>query len=191
MLTDSCHFIWGILRARLTKARLGTSLTNRKTVSFSTDTKKEKNMKIWILLIFRIAPSIEKYLENLDKRISKIALNAFGVTVNQYDEILALSMKKAKITNLRIMYNRLEDELTGEEYFMLQQYAQGETGDQISKSLDIKLSLTYKRLYKAIKKAELALLRAGFDEQRMEKDYLPFSFVSGAINVLKAKTRMK
>ena len=89
------------------------------------------------------------------------------------------------------MYNRLEDELTGEEYFMLQQYAQGETGDQISKSLDIKLSLTYKRLYKAIKKAELALLRAGFDEQRMEKDYLPFSFVSGAINVLKAKTRMK
>ena len=112
MLTDSCHFIWGILRARLTKARLGTSLTNRKTVSFSTDTKKEKNMKIWILLIFRIAPSIEKYLENLDKRISKIALNAFGVTVNQYDEILALSMKKAKITNLRIMYNRLEDELT-------------------------------------------------------------------------------
>ena len=148
-------------------------------------------MKIWILLIFRIAPLIEKYLENLDKRISKIALNAFGVTVNQYDEILALSMKKAKITNLRIMYNRLEDELTGEEYFMLQQYAQGETGDQISKSLDIKLSLTYKRLYKAIKKAELALLRAGFDEQRMEKDYLPFSFVSGAINVLKAKTRMK
>jgi DNA-binding CsgD family transcriptional regulator len=181
----------GYIKGTINESALGDLAFESETVSFSTDTKKEKNMKIWILLIFRIAPSIEKYLESLDKRIRRIALNAFGVTVNQYDEILALSMKKAKLVNLRIMYNRLEDELTGEEYFMLQQYAQGETGDQISKQLDIKISLTYKKINKALKKAELALKRAGFDEQRMEKDYLSFAFVSGAISALKVRMRVK
>ncbi|MFR1565377.1 MAG: hypothetical protein ACLSUT_02945 [Christensenellales bacterium] len=146
-------------------------------------------MKIWILVIFRLSSVLERQIEALDKKIERIALNPFGVTEKQYAGIIELSDRRIRLLNMRAMYDVLIRSLSGEEIFLIAKYAFGLSAAEIAELIGVKQGAAYKRIIKAVKRAEKLLADAGFDEERMQKEYLEFSAVVAALNALKGKSR--
>lgn len=146
-------------------------------------------MKIWILMIFRLAGELEKQIENLDKRIERVAVNPFGITLKQYEAVLELSDRKSRLVNLKIMYELLLRRLSGDDVFLIAKYASGVSVAEIAQRLQMRASAAYKRINRAIDRAIAELAGAGFDEERMEIEYRDFPAVTVVLNTLKGKAR--
>ena len=87
------------------------------------------------------------------------------------------------------MYDVLIRSLSGEEIFLIAKYAFGLSAAEIAELIGVKQGAAYKRIIKAVKRAEKLLADAGFDEERMQKEYLEFPAVGAALNALKGKSR--
>lgn len=151
--------------------------------------KKGVKMKIWILAIFRLSAETEKQISALEAKIENIAINPFGVTVKQYRRVLELSDMRRRMCNLNIMYNLLISELNEEEVFLIAKYAYGLSANEIAAYTGLKPGATYKRINKALNKAEKILKNAGYDYERMEKEYGEFPSVKSVLAILKSKAR--
>ena len=151
--------------------------------------KKGVKMKIWILAVFRLSAETEKQISDIEARIERIAINPFGVTVKQYRRVLELSDMRRRLSNLGIMYNLLLSELTEEEVFFIAKYAYGLSANEIAVYTGLKAGAAYKRINKALNKAEKILKNAGYDGERMEKEYGEFPCVKSVLAILKNKAR--
>ena len=146
-------------------------------------------MKLYVLIIFRLSDRLEKTIEAMDKKIERIAYDPFGNTVRQYEKILEITDVRTRLINLRVMYDLLIRELSGEETLLIARHALGLSSAEIAESLSMKDSTVYKRLRKAIRHAEKTLENAGFDEKRMEREYGNLPQVTSAANVVKHRVR--
>lgn len=146
-------------------------------------------MKLYVLIIFRLSDRLEKKIEAMDKKIERIAYDPFGNTVRQYEKILEISDARTRLINLKVMYDLLIRELSGEETLLIARHALGLSSGEIAESLGMNGSTVYKRLCKAIRHAEKVLEKAGFDEKRMERDYGDLPQVTAAKNVVKRRVK--
>lgn len=146
-------------------------------------------MKLYVLMIFRLNDRLEKTIEAMDKKIERIAYNPFGNTIKQYDAILELTDRRTRLINLKVMYDLLIRELSGEETLLIARHALGFSANEIAESLGMNGSTVYKRLCRAIARAEKLLEDAGFDERRMERDYCDVPQATAAMNVMKRRVR--
>ena len=128
-------------------------------------------MKTYVLAIFRLSDRLEKSIDAMDKKIEKIAYNPFGDTIKQYDKILEITDKRMRLINLRVMYELMLRKLDGEETMLIARHALGLSAGEIAESMNMNGSTVYKRLSRALVRAEKILKEAGFDERRMERDY--------------------
>ena len=146
-------------------------------------------MKLYVLMIFRLNDRLEKTIEAMDKKIERIAYDPFGNTIKQYDAILELTDRRTRLINLKVMYDLLIRELSGEETLLIARHALGFSANEIAESLGMNGSTVYKRLCRAIARAEKLLEDAGFDERRMERDYCDVPQATAAMNVMKRRVR--
>lgn len=146
-------------------------------------------MKIWILAVFRLASGLCRAIEEYDKKIDRIALDPFGVTLKQYEKVIALSDKKRRLINLKVMYMLLKEKLDEHDIYLITKYARGISVAEIAERLEMKQSAVYKRLNRAIAEAEEVLAKSGYDEKRMECEYGEFRAVKSALMSLKSKAK--
>lgn len=135
-------------------------------------------MKNWILLVFKLLPGLEKRIAGCDRIIERIALSPFGDTAAQYDEILSQMDKKARLVNLGVMLERIKSKLDYTDYFLLCRYAAGVPVSELADGLKLKRGTVYKRLRRILIRAAEILERDGYNEERLEKEYLSLPFVS-------------
>ena len=135
-------------------------------------------MKTYVLAIFRLSDRLEKSIDAMDKKIEKIAYNPFGDTIKQYDKILEITDKRMRLINLRVMYELMLRKLDGEETMLIARHALGLSAGEIAESMNG--STVYKRLSRALVRAEKILKEAGFDERRMERDYADVAQLAAA-----------
>ena len=148
-------------------------------------------MRIWILAVFRLASGLSKAIEEHDKKIERISLNPFGVTLKQYEKVIELSDRKIRLVNMKIMYDLLREKLEQHEVYLISKYARGISVAEIALCLEMKTGTVYKRLNRAVEAAEKILSESGYDEARMEREYSGFPAVKSALMSLKAKARAK
>lgn len=146
-------------------------------------------MKLYVLMIFRLNDRLEKTIEAIDRKIERIAYDPFGNTIKQYDAILELTDRRTRLINLKVMYDLMIRELDGEETLLIARHALGFSANEIAESLGMNGSTVYKRLCRAIARAEKILEDAGFDERRMERDYCDVPQVAAAMNMMKRRVR--
>ena len=137
-------------------------------------------MKTYVLAIFRLSDRLEKSIDAMDKKIEKIAYNPFGDTIKQYDKILEITDKRMRLINLRVMYELMLRKLDGEETMLIARHALGLSAGEIAESMNMNGSTVYKRLSRALVRAEKILKEAGFDERRMERDYADVAQLAAA-----------
>ncbi len=124
-------------------------------------------MKIWILAIFRLAAGLSKTIDDYDKKIERIALNPFGVSLKQYEKVIELSDNKTRIVNMKIMHDLLKNRLDVNEVYLISKYARGISVAEMAERLEMKASSLYKKLNRAVAAAEEVLKKSGYDEVRM------------------------
>lgn len=124
-------------------------------------------MKNWVLFVFAVNPSLERFCDKLEEIIADKAANYFCDVQKTTDEILSLRHLKIRLMNLRVIHNSLSRVLTGEEKALLCDCV----GQQLIK-YTFKHSMTYyRKIERTIKKCLEVLARLGFDESRFAKDY--------------------
>lgn len=68
-------------------------------------------MEIWVLLIIAINGKLSEAVEAMERRIMKIALNPNMETRHQSELVSDLINKKNMLVNLKVLYDRIEEEL--------------------------------------------------------------------------------
>ena len=136
--------------------------------------RRVKRMKTWILMIFRLAQSARRLIDKLQGKIERIALDPFGRTEEQYKKILALTDKRVALINFIYLHRLIVEAIGSEEATVLELYARGATGREIGEARGESVNQIFVRLRRVMNKASKALKKAGYDCERLEKEYLIF-----------------
>lgn len=166
-MTYSCHVMWYILWVKIRAAGWRPKLQKG----------RESFMKKWILFLFRVARSLQRQIDRIDKRIERLALAMGGDTKAQYQKIIELGQTKIKLINLYVMYKCAAGALTDEENAVLIKYAYGERVQEIAEFAGVARSTAYLRLARVAEKAARKIYaELNVDEQYLEREYgsLPF-----------------
>lgn len=148
-------------------------------------------MKKWILTIFRIQPKLGKRVAAIDEKIERIALAAFGNTLDQCAKIIYLSGYKAKLINLKIMADVIAKRLGEQRTDELAAYAEGRSAKEIAAINGTNQFTVYRRVMRSIEDASVELNDCGYDEKRMEREYGTMKFVVAVAGQLEGKLRGK
>ncbi len=146
-------------------------------------------MKLWILLIFKLAQPARRLIDKLQEKIERIALDPFGQTERQYERILSLSDKRAAIINLLYMHRMICEKLDSVDATVLELYSRGKTGKEIGEACGETPTQIFIRIRRVVRKAERALVKVGYDEARLEKEYLCFNEIKNVFLRLKIGKR--
>ena len=148
-------------------------------------------MKKWILTVYRILPKLGKRVAAIDEKIERIALSAFGNTLDQCAKIIYLSGYKAKLVNLKIMADVISKKIGAERAEELGEYASGRSAKEIAEARGANQYTVYRRIMRAIEVGAEELGDCGYDEKRMEREYGGMKFVRAVAAQLEGKLRGK
>ena len=143
-------------------------------------------MKNWILTLFAVNPLLERMTDLIDERVESLALSPIGNTLDKMENIISLNDKKVALINLRVMHDCVCKKLDEEEIAFIK-------GCAFRKSVrdmcgDKSPSTRYRKLNKAIKKAEAILLGLGYDEQKMDY-YRQFPYIRAKLSAIKRRNK--
>ena len=148
-------------------------------------------MKIWVLTIFRLAPKASRLVKSIDERMEKIALDAYGVTSEQYERIINLNEEKIKIINLAILCKMCSEKLAERDYTAVLRYAKGESSGEIALDYGVSDGAIRKRIRRALDRCEKILASAGYGEKRLVREYAGVECVISARNFIERKRHNK
>ena len=148
-------------------------------------------MKIWVLTIFRLAPKANRLVKSIDERMEKIALDAFGVTSEQYERIINLNDEKIKIINLAILCKTCRDSIIERDYIAIMRYARGESANEIALDSGVSGGAIRKRICRALERCCKSLEQAGFSKSKLDSEYAKIDCVARAKGVIERKLRVK
>lgn len=148
-------------------------------------------MKKWILTVFRIQPKLAKRVAAIDEKIERIALAAFGATLEQCAKIIYLSGYKAKLVNLKIMRDVIEKRIGEEKAANLYAYACGKSAREIAGESGKNQYTVYRQIMRSIEDGAKELENCGYGEARMEREYGSMKFVCSVAAHLECKLRGK
>ena len=148
-------------------------------------------MKIWVLTIFRLAPKASRLVKSIEERMEKIALDAFGVTSEQYERIIGLNEEKIKIINLAILCKMCADGIGERDSDIMMRYARGESSSDIAPDYGISDGAIRKRIRRALCRCEKILIGAGYGERKLEREYAQLDCVTRAKEFVLKKRKNK
>ena len=128
-------------------------------------------MKFWIMMIVRMQRWLTRAEEQLDAKMTNIALDPAGDTLAQAEKINALSDRKRRLVNLAVLYHRLECALSADAWARVETCAAGETLAAAAAREGVSRTTAFRRQRMAFKKAQAVLDKLGFDADRMRDEY--------------------
>ncbi|MBQ4049584.1 MAG: hypothetical protein IJD07_02915 [Clostridia bacterium] len=143
-------------------------------------------MKNWILTLFTVNPLLERMTTLIDERVESLALSPIGNTLDKMENIISLNDKKVALINLRVMYESICKKLDEDEFALVKGCAFGKSVRDMSGYRSA--STCYRKLNKAIKKAEAILLGLGYDEQKMDY-YRQFPYIRAKLSAIKRRNK--
>ena len=114
-------------------------------------------MKFWIMMIVRIQRWLTRAEEQLDAKMTNIALDPAGDTLAQAEKINALSDRKRRLVNLAVLYHRLECALSADAWARVETCAAGETLAEAAAREGVSRTTVFRRQRMAFKKAQAVL----------------------------------
>ena len=148
-------------------------------------------MKIWVLTIFRLAPKASRLIKSIDERMEKIALDAFGVTSEQYERIIKLNDEKIKIINLAILYKICNEQISEREVDAITRYAKGERVSEIAKDYAVSEGAIRKRIRRALPRCAKRIESLGYNEYKLARQYDDIDKVARVKEFFEKKLRVK
>ncbi len=79
-------------------------------------------MEIWVLLIIAVKSKLGEAVENVEKKIMQIALNPYMQAKIQSSKISELINKKNMLVNLKVLYDRIEENIDAEKLVFLRRF---------------------------------------------------------------------
>ena len=131
-------------------------------------------------MLCRIAPKIEEEVGAIETRIERVALSPYGETIAKYGEIMQLMDEKIRLINLKVLHRILRDVLLSDERKLLKQIARGETYAKVGKTLGLATSSVFKRVSKIIDRISKVLDKAGWSEERLNREFSSLSLIKRA-----------
>ncbi|MBQ8882523.1 MAG: hypothetical protein IJY70_03925 [Clostridia bacterium] len=147
-------------------------------------------MKIWVLAIFRLAPKASRIIKSIENRVEKIALDAFGITSEQYERIINLNDEKRKIINLAILKRAVEKSVKPRDLDALNRYAFGQSADEISQNSGVGGSAIRKRINRAIIACTEEMEKLGYGASKLEREYSDIPALINAKRFIERKIRI-
>lgn len=148
-------------------------------------------MKLWILLIFKMAKKVKKLVKYIENKIEKTAFDAMGDTLAQYKKVLDLYDMKIKLLNLVFLYDRFKTELNGQEFFLLTKYSSGKSMAELSEILCVSKKTIYRWLNLAFAHAEEILINMSLSDEIFERDYEGVIVVGQCLRTLSNKVKRR
>lgn len=136
---------------------------------------------------------LPKIVKSIDFRVENCVNSGFksvhllhGVTNEQlYGEILKLIDEKRKMVNLYHIVNSGLDEISDSHRLLIELHCfKGKTFGEISSTHCIPMRTLFRRFDDALLRFKKAIEKMGFDEDYLEKDYRPYSYMRKFYNSL-------
>ncbi len=145
-------------------------------------------MREWILMVLTVNSSLERMTELIDEKVEELALSPGGDTLSKVETIIRLNDKKISLINLRVMHEKVLKRLDKEEFRLLKGFAFGKPVRALAEESGRSVSATYRRLNRALKKAEGVVIAMGYGESRF-KYYLQFPYIKAKIAAIRRRSR--
>lgn len=146
-------------------------------------------MRLWILLLFNLAESVNTAAAKLEREIERVALHPFGDTMEQYERIIELSDKKQRLLTLKLYRRALSALLSGEELLILTKFAAGFSVSDISVMIGLSRSCVYKRLMRAYRICEKRLAELRLSPEVFEAEYGQLGMVKARLKRVEKKLK--
>lgn len=145
-------------------------------------------MKYWIMTIIEVYPSLVRMTEKIDSKVEKIALSLEGRTLDKVEAIIKLNDAKVSLINLKVLYERIKDKLTDEEFLLLKEISAGQTLRSCAQSAQKSPAALYRKFVKILQKAGRVLTSLGFDDKKMDDVYLRFPYIKAKMLAVKRRS---
>ena len=150
-------------------------------------------IKNWSNTLIVAYSHLPKIVKSIDFRVENCVNSGFksvhllhGVTNEQlYGEMLKLIDEKRKMVNLYHIVNSGLDEISDSHRLLIELHCfKGKTFGEISAVHGIPMRTLFRRFDDALTRFKKAITKLGFDEEYLEKDYLPYSYMRKFYNSL-------
>ena len=153
-------------------------------------------IKNWSNTLIVAYSHLPKIVKSIDFRVQNCVNSGFksvhllhGVTNEQlYGEMLKLIDEKKKMINLYHIVNAGLDEISDSHRLLIElRCMKGKTFHEISSTHAIPLRTLFRRFDDALLRFKKAITKLGFDEEYLEKDYRPYSYMRKFYNSLETE----
>lgn len=147
-------------------------------------------MEIWVLVIIAIRNKLEETVKRAQNKIMKIALNPTIDALKQSAIISELINDKNMLVNLKILYDRIEEELGPESLNFLKEFALiREDIDEFCIKNMISPSLAIQKVEEFTEQGTMPLKKLGLTVGKMEEDYESLPLVALSLSAIKRTIR--
>ena len=134
---------------------------------------------LWGKTILSVYNYLDKVSEAIDKLVKENAFNSFYFTGSQQskngvlqvaDRIIALSERKVKLINLRVLADKaLSEGDRGSAQNLIERYMDGDSAEEIAKRHNLNIRTYFRHLVSAEEQFCSILARNGFNGEKLEK----------------------
>ena len=153
-------------------------------------------IKNWSNTLIVAYSHLPKIVNSIDFRVENCVNSGFksvhllhGITNEQlYEKMLKLIVEKRKMVNLYHIVNSGLDAIPDSHRLLIELHCfKGKTFGEISAIHGVPMRTLFRRFDDALLRFKKAITKLGFDEEYLEKDYLPYSYMRKFYNSLETE----
>ncbi len=135
-------------------------------------------MKNWIKVIFALNNRLDALTYSIDEQVDSLSSVLTVPTMKLFDRIIKLNDKKVKIINLRVLHDKMKENLNAKEYCVVSRSSRGVSFADIAKELNVSKGSAYRIYERVINRLTRLLAYYGYDENKFAEDYKDVALVA-------------
>lgn len=148
-------------------------------------------MKYFVLTALRLYDELEELSDSLDKTIARAATSLKGDTQELCYYIMELNDKKRILANLKVICDRIKNEIGENECTVLKRYAGGTPCEELAAQDGVSRSTAMRRLNKLTGRCVVLLQSLGVSGEKIEKEYFSLPVVKAVYDFIAARKSPK
>lgn len=146
-------------------------------------------MKHWILAVFNLASRLGKLCDRVDQEIDAVSCSLTTDTYTLCEAILALSDKKVRLINFKVMGQLMKEKLSDTEFEIVSCRARGATFEEIGNACGLSKSTAARRFQSAVEKCARAAGQLTFTEKKFTDEYKDIPLIYKTVKKFEMKER--